>query len=228
MGPREGKGEGATSDFVPLCLGIPEYAGVTKHFRPLLGPREGKGEAATSDFVPLCWVTHFASHFLSFFLLPRFVVWPLELGLGTHNPRFVAWPLELGFGTHNPRFVAWPLELKHLVLDVLQADALNRSSWCDCGNGGCPRCNLAFTIVLIKRSASVSASAERNLPLLEERGVHIMQLWCKKEVQYAIDCATCPQPDEALRDLLGRLKRSARAVQLFGCLAVLETHALRS
>ena len=42
---------------------------------------------------------------------PRFVVWPLELGLGTHNPRFVAWPLELGLGTHNPRFVAWPLEL---------------------------------------------------------------------------------------------------------------------
>ena len=27
--------------------------------------------------------------------------------------------------------------------------------------------------------------------------------------------------------LWGRLKRSARAVQLFGCLAVLETHALR-
>ena len=42
---------------------------------------------------------------------PRFVVWPLELGLGTHNPRFFAWPLELGLGTHNPRFVAWPLEL---------------------------------------------------------------------------------------------------------------------
>ena len=44
-------------------------------------------------------------------LNPRFVAWPLELGLGTHNPRFVAWPLELGLGTHNPRFVAWPLEL---------------------------------------------------------------------------------------------------------------------
>ena len=40
-----------------------------------------------------------------------FVVWPLELGLGTHNPRFFAWPLELGLGTHNPCFVAWPLEL---------------------------------------------------------------------------------------------------------------------
>ena len=38
-----------------------------------------------------------------FFLLPRFVAWPLELGLGTHNPRFVVWPLELGLGTHNPR-----------------------------------------------------------------------------------------------------------------------------
>ena len=44
-------------------------------------------------------------------LNPRFVVWPLELGLGTHNPRFVAWPLELGLGTLNPRFVAWPLGL---------------------------------------------------------------------------------------------------------------------
>ena len=42
---------------------------------------------------------------------PRFVAWPLELGLGTHNPRFFAWPLELGLGTHNPRFFAWPLEL---------------------------------------------------------------------------------------------------------------------
>ena len=27
------------------------------------------------------------------------------------NPRFVAWPLELGLGTLNPRFVALPLEL---------------------------------------------------------------------------------------------------------------------
>ena len=42
---------------------------------------------------------------------PRFFAWPLELGLGTHNPRFFAWPLELGLGTHNPRFFAWPLEL---------------------------------------------------------------------------------------------------------------------
>ena len=25
--------------------------------------------------------------FLFFFLLPHFVAWPLELGLGTHNPR---------------------------------------------------------------------------------------------------------------------------------------------
>ena len=39
---------------------------------------------------------------------PRFVAWPLELGLGTLNPRFVVWPLELGLGTLNPRFVAWP------------------------------------------------------------------------------------------------------------------------
>ena len=84
-------------------------------------------------------------------------------------------------------------DLKHLVLDVLQADALNRSSWCDCGNEGCPRCNLAVTIVLIKRPASVSASADRILPLSEERSVHIKEFWRKKEVQYTIDCATCPQ-----------------------------------
>ena len=38
-------------------------------------------------------------------------MWPLELGLGTHNPRFVVWPLELGLGTFHPRFVVWPLEL---------------------------------------------------------------------------------------------------------------------
>ena len=42
---------------------------------------------------------------------PRFVAWPLELGLGTRNPRFVAWPLELGLRARNPRFVVWPLEL---------------------------------------------------------------------------------------------------------------------
>ena len=41
-----------------------------------------------------------------FVLLPRFVVWPRELGLGTHNPRFVAWPLELALGTRSRRFVA--------------------------------------------------------------------------------------------------------------------------
>ena len=43
---------------------------------------------------------------------PRFVAWPLELGLGTHTTRFVVWPLELGLGTHNPGSVAWPLELE--------------------------------------------------------------------------------------------------------------------
>ena len=32
--------------------------------------------------------------------------------------------------------------------------------------------------------------------------MHIMQLWRKKEEQYAISCATCPQSDEALRDFL--------------------------
>ena len=36
-----------------------------------------------------------------------------------------------------------------------------------------------------------------------------------------------PSPAEG-RSFWGRLKRSARAVQLFGCLAVLEPHALRS
>ena len=80
-GPREGRGEVATSDFVPFCLGIPKNARVTWHFRPLLGPQESKGEAATSDFVPLCWGTllilrpfvgdhrecNLASHFLSLF-----------------------------------------------------------------------------------------------------------------------------------------------------------------
>ena len=58
-GPQEGEGRGeaATSDFIPLCLGTPENAWVTKHLRPLLGPREGKGEVATSDFIPLCFGT---------------------------------------------------------------------------------------------------------------------------------------------------------------------------
>ena len=89
---------------------------MTSHFRPLLGPREGKGETATSDFAPLCWGSPrmqfcLRLSFLFFFLLPCFVAWPLQLGLGTLNPRFVAWPLQLGLGTLNPRFVAWPLEL---------------------------------------------------------------------------------------------------------------------
>ena len=47
------------------------------------------------------------SFFLSCFSFPRFVVWPLELGLGTHNPRFVAWPLKLGLGSYNPRLAAF-------------------------------------------------------------------------------------------------------------------------
>ena len=34
-------GEATNSDFVPLCLGTPENARVTQHFRPLLDPREG-------------------------------------------------------------------------------------------------------------------------------------------------------------------------------------------
>ena len=38
---------------VALCLGIPEDARVTQHFRPLLGPRKDTGESSNSDFVPL-------------------------------------------------------------------------------------------------------------------------------------------------------------------------------
>ena len=53
----EGRGEAANSDFVPLCLGIPNDEGVTQHVRPLLGPRQGRSEGANSDFVPLCLAT---------------------------------------------------------------------------------------------------------------------------------------------------------------------------
>ena len=54
LGPREGRGEAANSDFGPrLALRTPKNAGVMYQFHPLLGPREGKGEAANSDFVPL-------------------------------------------------------------------------------------------------------------------------------------------------------------------------------
>ena len=38
LGPREGRGEAANSDFVPRCLATPENAGVTWHFRFLLSP----------------------------------------------------------------------------------------------------------------------------------------------------------------------------------------------
>ena len=91
LGPREGKGEVATCDFVRSSK-PPQNAKVTQHFRPLVGPQEGRGEVATSDFVslftsdfvPLCWGTllillpfvgdprecNFASHFLSFFFTP--------------------------------------------------------------------------------------------------------------------------------------------------------------
>ena len=51
MGPREGKGDVAISDFVPFP-GTPENAGATFQFRPHMGPREGKGDVAISDFVP--------------------------------------------------------------------------------------------------------------------------------------------------------------------------------
>ena len=46
---------------------------------------------------------------------------------------------------------------------------------------------------------------------------------CSKNPQYLPEYARC----HMLRTLWGRLKRSARAVQLFGRLAVLETHTLR-
>ena len=35
-----------------LALGIPENAGVTSHFRPLLDTRGDRSEVATSDFLP--------------------------------------------------------------------------------------------------------------------------------------------------------------------------------
>ena len=85
--PREGRGEVATSDFVPLCKAVlkePDFF----FLKVRLGTRN-----------------------------PCFVAWPLELGLGTRNPRFVVWPLELGLGTHKPRFVAWPLELGTVTLN---------------------------------------------------------------------------------------------------------------
>ena len=83
---------------------------MTLHFRPLLGPNlpvllRKPGQSLNPRFVAWPLELGLGTH------NPRFVAWPLKLGLGTHNPRFVAWPLELGLGTHNPRFVAWPLEL---------------------------------------------------------------------------------------------------------------------
>ena len=51
VGPREGGGNVAISDFVPFD-GTPKNAGVVEHFRPHVGPRDGKGNIATSDFVP--------------------------------------------------------------------------------------------------------------------------------------------------------------------------------
>ena len=48
MGPREGSGEVATCDFVPL-FGDPKNAVGTEHFRTLLGPREGRGEEEASS-----------------------------------------------------------------------------------------------------------------------------------------------------------------------------------
>ena len=96
LAPREGKGEVATSDFVPLCrvvLKEPDF-----FVKVRLGTRN-------SRFV--VWPLELRLGTLN----PRFVVWPLELGLGTLNPRFVVWPLELGLGTRNPHFVVWPLGL---------------------------------------------------------------------------------------------------------------------
>ena len=68
---------------------------------------------------------------------PCFVAWPLELGLGTLNPRFVVWPLELGLGALNPRFVAWPLELglgtrnpRFVVQEIRWADRSNPFNHC--------------------------------------------------------------------------------------------------
>ena len=53
VGPREGTGEVATSDFVPL-VGDPRECRVYVAILPSFGPLKSMGEATTSDFCPLC------------------------------------------------------------------------------------------------------------------------------------------------------------------------------
>ena len=64
-----------------------------------------------------------------------FTMWPLELGLGTHNPRFVVWPLELGVGSGNPSFVAWPLELGLGIRNPIHTLLCGPLSWRRRGGG---------------------------------------------------------------------------------------------
>ena len=52
LGPREAKGEVATSDFIPAVgVGDPQECRGYIAIPPSFGPREGRGEAANSDFV---------------------------------------------------------------------------------------------------------------------------------------------------------------------------------
>ena len=63
------------------------------------------------------WGEHIRSIFFSF---PRFVAWPFELGLGTHNPRFGVAPRV---GVRDSRTLPWPLELG------LRTPTLCRGPW---------------------------------------------------------------------------------------------------
>ena len=77
----------------------------------------------------------FVSFFFSCVSFPRFVAWPLELGLGTLNPRFVAWPLELGLGTRNPRFVAcMVVESRNQLLGRRQKELAAKTKQSEKGN----------------------------------------------------------------------------------------------
>ena len=55
MGPREGRGEVANSDFVPFAGDPGECRGYVVIQPVCCPPREGSSEVANSDFVPFAW-----------------------------------------------------------------------------------------------------------------------------------------------------------------------------
>ena len=124
------------------------------------------------------------------------------MGMWTLNPHSVVWPLEMGLGTLNLRSVVWPLECVPCFIEEAHESVATPSP-------------------------SVTLNEHLLITIPEKTSVYTFSaLFSKKWIPIASKGKT--SSPEALKGApQAQCARSARAVQLFGRLAVLETHTLR-